>query len=160
MVSIRGEVVAMSITRLFKTKSGLGACAVGLCMLMAQPCFAQQAACVNLLWGSGYAAWMGVRLGDSYYWSSGAAYPVGEYRCVRLPVPGMVDGAPYSVVVSAALGRSKVPCSPEPARYHSNDSNSVSYNAWGTTLDVKCQMPLPPPPSAADQPMTPSKEPP
>jgi hypothetical protein len=108
-------------------------------MLVAQPCFAQSAACVNLLVGAGYAAWMGVHFGDSYYWSS--SFPIGQTRCIKLPVSGMVNGAPYTVVVSAVLGSSKVLCTPIPSPYMSSDKNSVTYNAWGTTLNVKCQMP-------------------
>ncbi|MFN4088188.1 MAG: hypothetical protein ACK4QW_03980 [Alphaproteobacteria bacterium] len=53
----------------------------------------------------------------------------------------MVDGAPYSVVVSAVLGSSKVPCTPDPSPYSSGNTSSVVYNAWGTTLNVHCQMP-------------------
>lgn len=146
----------MNITKLSNTKTGLGVCGVGLCMLVAQPCVAQTAACVNLLVGAGYAAWMGVKLGDSITWSS--SFPIGQSRCVKLPVPGMVNGAPYTVVVSAFLGSSKVPCTPPPSPYSSNDSNSVTYNAWGTVRDVKCQMPGVGNVGSADVPITPSKE--
>ena len=103
------------------------------------PAMAQSAACVNLLVGAGYAAWMGVKFGDSIYWSS--SFPIGQNRCVQLPVKGMVDGAPYSVVVSAVLGSSKVPCTPDPSPYSSSNRSSVVYNAWGTTLNVHCEMP-------------------
>ena len=145
----------MSITRLLNTKIGLAACGAGLCLLSAQPSFSQSSACVNLLAGAGYSAWMAVHFGDSYYWSS--SFPIGQSRCVALPVSGMVNGAPYTVVVSAALGSSKVACTPSPSSYSSNDTNSVTYNAWGTSLNVKCQMP-----SAnlefSEVPVTPSKE--
>lgn len=123
----------------------LSACAVattfGAAMLASPPARAQSAACVNLLAGAGYAAWMGVKFGDSFYWSD--SFPIGQYRCVKLPVSGMVDNAPYSVVVSAVLGSSKVECKQAPSPFNSKDSNSVVYNAWGTTLNVSCQMPQP-----------------
>jgi len=124
-------------------KSGLkallaaGAFAAGA--LAHQPAQAQSAACVNLLAGAGYAAWMGVKFGDSFYWSD--SFPIGQYRCVKLPVSGMVDNAPYTVVVSAMAGSSKVECKQAPSPYSSKDTNSVVYNAWGRTLNVSCQMP-------------------
>lgn len=147
----------MSPKKLLNVKSNLAICAVALGTLAAQPCAAQTAACVNLLAGAGYSAWMAVKFGDSFYWSD--SFPIGQHRCINLPVSGMVNGAPYSVVVSAVLGSSKVPCTPAPAPYSSSDTNTVSYNAWGTTLNVTCQMP-----SAANsisanaQPVGPSKE--
>ena len=146
----------MNITQLLSTKTRLGICGVGLCVMVAQPCIAQTAACVNLLVGAGYAAWMGVKFGDSIYWSP--SFAIGQNQCVKLPVSGMVNGAPYSVVVSAVLGSSKVPCTPTPSPYSSNDRNSVSYNAWGTTLNVTCQMPGLGEMGAAEAPITPSKE--
>jgi hypothetical protein len=82
---------------------------------------------------------MGVKFGDSFYWSG--SFPIGQTRCIGLPVSGMVNGAPYNVVVSAVLGSSKVVCTPPPSPYSSSDTNSVSYNAWGTTFNVTCEMP-------------------
>jgi len=112
---------------------------LGLGVSFAQPAAAQSAACVNLLVGAGYSAWMAVKFADGFTWSS--SFPIGQTRCITLPVNGMVDGAPYEVVVSAALGSSKVPCTPAPGTYSSSNTNSVVYNAWGTTLSVKCEMP-------------------
>lgn len=145
----------MNAGRLLNAKAAAGALGFGLCMFATQSSFAQSAACVNLLVGAGYAAWMGVHFGDSYYWSG--SFPIGQSRCVSLPVPGMVNGAPYTVVVSAVLGQSKVRCTPNPSPYSSSDTNTVTYNAWGGTQSVKCQMP------SADQSFsdvapTPSKE--
>ena len=120
-------------------RNTLAACGLGIGLLAAPPASAQSAACVNLLVGAGYAAWMAVHFGDSYYWSS--SFPIGQNRCIKLPVSGMVDGAPYTVVVSAVLGSSKVPCKPAPSPYSSKNTNSIVYNAWGTTLNVKCEMP-------------------
>ena len=137
----------------FRLKDAAIAGAVGLSVLAGQPAAAQSAACVNLLAGAGYAAWMGVKFGDSFYWSS--SFPIGQYRCVRLPVSGMVNGAPYNVVVSAVLGSSKVQCNQQPSPYSSADTNSVVYNAWGTTLNVHCQMPTT---DASDSSVTPTSE--
>ncbi|MGB7045484.1 MAG: hypothetical protein WBD65_11435 [Methylocella sp.] len=99
---------------------------------------------------------MGVRLGDSYYWSP--SFAIGQTQCIKLPVSGMVNGAPYTVVVSAVLGSSKVLCTPPPSPYSSSDTNTVSYNAWGTTLNVKCQMPGGGAAAAGAAAITPSKE--
>lgn len=128
----------MRVLKLFNVKACLGIFAFGIGVMAAQPSYAQSAACVNLLVGAGYAAWMGVKLGDSTYWSS--SFPIGQHRCVQLPVKGMVNGAPYSVVVKAVLGESKT-CTPAPSAYSSSNTNSVVYNAWGTTQSVKCEMP-------------------
>lgn len=95
----------MNLTKLFNTRTTSGVFAAGLCMLVAQPCFAQSKACVNLLVGAGYAAWAGVHFGDSYYWTG--SFGIGSTGCVTLPVSGMVDGAPYNVVVSAVLAAAK-----------------------------------------------------
>ena len=125
--------------RLLCLSAALSAAVLGPALFAAAPAQAQSAACVNLLAGAGYAAWMGVKFGDSFYWSD--SFPIGQYRCVKLPVSGMVDNAPYTVVVSAVLGSSKVECKQAPSPYNSKDSNSVVYNAWGTTLNVSCVMP-------------------
>jgi len=143
----------IKLKKLLNLRTNLAICAVGLGTLAAQPCEAQTRACVNLLVGAGYAAWMAVKFGDSFYWSP--SFAIGQTQCIGLPVSGMVNGAPYSVVVSAVLGASKVPCTPAPSPYSSSDTNAVVYNAWGTTLNVSCQMPGL---GAADVGATPSKE--
>ena len=152
--------MVMSITKLSNTRTRLGLCASGICLLAVQPSFAQSAACVYLEPGAGYAAWMAVNFGDSYYWSP--SFPIGQHQCIKLPVSGMVNGAPYTVVVSAVLGSSKVLCTPAPAPYSSSDTNSVVYNAWGTTFNVSCKMPsfgaAAEGAGAAVAPLTPSKE--
>ncbi|TFF18382.1 hypothetical protein E3C22_21670 [Jiella endophytica] len=104
----------------------------------APPAAAQTAACVNLLVGAGYSAWMGVQVGKGITWSS--SFPIGKTRCIRLPVEGMVQGTPYSVIVSAALGK-RVTCSPDNLTYSSSTPYSVVFNAWGTSLSPKCAMP-------------------
>jgi hypothetical protein len=146
----------MYIKNLLNIRTSLAICAVGVGALAAQPAAAQSKACVSLLAGAGYAAWMAVKFGDSFYWSS--SFPIGQTRCIDLPVSGMVDGAPYSVVVSAVLGSSKVACTPPPSPYSSSNTNSLSYLAWGTTLNVKCEMPGSEIGATTDIGATPSKE--
>ncbi len=142
-----------NIAALFKVRP-LGACGAGLSLLIAQPCVAQKAACVNLLAGAGYATWMGVEFGNTRYWSE--SFAIGQYGCVKLPVPGMADGAPYKVIIYPVLGHTFY-CTPVPSPYSSKDRNAVTYNAWGTALDAVCEMPFGTPSSAAMA-ITPSKE--
>jgi hypothetical protein len=141
--SLQKDIIAMQVDPSLASfvRKTLTLCAAGgaLWVSVAAPVHAQSAACVNLLLGAGYAAWMGVHVGDSYHWSS--SFPVGQSRCIKLPVQGMVNGAPYTVVVSAVLGSSKVPCTPEPSAWSSSNANSVSYNASGSSFRVKCRMP-------------------
>jgi hypothetical protein len=129
----------MHITRLSSFASTAAVAALAVSILAPKPAEAQSAACVNLLAGAGYAAWMGVEFAGTYHWSS--SFPIGQTRCIKLPVKDMVDGNTYRVVVSAVLGSSKVKCTPEPSPYSSSNKNSVVYNAWGTTLNVHCEMP-------------------
>jgi hypothetical protein len=77
-----------------------------------QPAAAQSAACVDLLVGAGYAAWMAVKLADDF--TSSSSFPIGDIRCINLPVNGMVGGAPYKVVASIVLGSGKALCTPTP----------------------------------------------
>ncbi|MEY6431232.1 hypothetical protein ABC977_02290 [Thioalkalicoccus limnaeus] len=129
----------MQIFRCSSFAAAAAAAALAVTVLAPKPAEAQSAACVNLLVGAGYAAWMGVEFAGTYHWSS--SFPIGQHRCIKLPVKDMVDGNTYRVVVSAVLGSSKVPCTPEPSPYSSSNTSSVVYNAWGTTLNVHCEMP-------------------
>lgn len=112
---------------------------LGLSAATASPAKAQSAACVYLQPGAGYSAWMAVRYDGDYYWSS--SFPIGQHRCKELPVGDMSEGDNYGVVVSAALGQSKVSCKPTPDPYNPDDSKSLVYHAWGQTLNVHCKMP-------------------
>lgn len=117
----------------FMTKSLFAvACVIGM-----QSAHAQKSACVYLEPGAGYAAWMRVVSGSfATDWSS--SFPIGQTRCQSLdPIK---DGQEFTVQVSAVLGSSKVPCSPKMKKISNSDA-SVVYHAWGTTLNVKCQMP-------------------
>jgi hypothetical protein len=145
--------VMKNIAELFKA-GPLGACCIGLPLLIAQPCAAQQAVCVNLLFGSGYATWMAVEFNNTRYWSK--SFPVCQYDCVKLPVPGMVDGAPYKVIIYPVLGHTWN-CTPNPTPYSSKAWYSLTYHASGTVQDAVCEMPFGTPSSDATA-MTPSKE--
>lgn len=116
-------------------------CAVvlGLGGLMAvSPAHAQSSACVYLQPGAGYAAWIRVVSGSfESAWSS--SFPIGQHRCVDLrPI---ADGAKYTVQISAVLGSSKVHCKPDNQTRVAAQSGSITYLAWGTTLNVHCEMP-------------------
>ena len=114
---------------------------VSICVLgfaaFAAPAAAQEQACVNLLVGGGYAAKM--RINAGYYqteWSS--TFPIGQSMCQDLK--GLAPGQPYSVEVWAMWGSQKI-CTPSHLKYDPNAPNKTVYNAWGTTLDIKCEMP-------------------
>ncbi len=113
-----------------------GALLLGL-VLIASPARAQSAACVYLQPGAGYAAWMQVVSGSfESAWSD--LFSIGQYRCIALAP--IADGAEFTVRISALLGSSKVPCTPS-LRRNSAFTGNVTYNAWGTTLNVRCVMP-------------------
>lgn len=121
------------------------AVAVSICFLglaaLATPAEAQQQACVNLLVGGGYAAKMTIIVGDGAYqreWSS--TFPIGQSMCQDLKGTGLTAGQRYSVKVWAMLGKEKV-CTPSDLKYDPDVTNKTVYNAWGTTLDIKCEMP-------------------
>lgn len=116
--------------------------------------FAQQSACVSLLVGAGYAAWMRVVSGDyATDWSD--SFPIGQTRCKSLAA--IADGQPYTVQISAVLGSSKVPCQPANLKRVASVPGSVTYQAWGTTLNVKCEMPSADGVSNADTSVMPNK---
>lgn len=108
----------------------------GLACLMPAAAHAQNSACVNLLVGAGYAAKMNV------YWSGGStgwsgAFAIGQTKCQSLS--GVPVGAQYTVEVYAILGKT-VDCNPHPLTKVNGGPNAV-FNAWGTTLNVHCEMP-------------------
>ena len=102
-----------------------------------QQASAQANACVSLLVGAGYAAKMRVVAGSFHTdWSS--SFPIGKTVCQSLK--GVGDGVKFSVEVSAVLGETKT-CTPSNiARVAASPSNVV-FQAWGTTLNVKCEEP-------------------
>ncbi len=119
-------------------KFGLTLGIVGLLMLPARVAFAQQEACVSLLVGAGYAAWMRVVSGEyASTWSD--LFNIGQTRCKSLDAIG--DGQPFTVQLSALLGSSQVPCQPDNIPHVSSSTSSVTFQAWGTTLNIKCHMP-------------------
>lgn len=98
---------------------------------------AQSAACVHLLVGAGYAAKMRVVAGSFHTdWSD--SFAIGQTKCQSLS--GVGDGIAFSVEVSAILGKTKT-CTPSDITRVASSKSSVTFQAWGTTLDVKCQEP-------------------
>jgi hypothetical protein len=122
--------------RLLTTASILAGMACAL-SLSATPAAAQNASCVNLLVGAGYAAKMRVVWnGGSTDWSG--SFPIGKAMCASLT--GVPSGATFSTEVHAILGKT-VTCSPDNVVYNPSVPSNVVYNAWGTTLSPKCQEP-------------------
>ena len=107
---------------------------VGLCLLPGMAWSATEA-CVSLLVGAGYAAEMRIKSGDfKTDWSS--SFPIGKTKCQSLS--GVPVGGTYTVEIKAILGKTKN-CSP--SIVHSEGQGSITFQAWGTTLSPKCQMP-------------------
>ena len=111
-------------------------CAVALAPAMV----AQTQACVSLLVGAGYAAQMQVCQGTpgglNLCQSWTGTFPIGQTRCQPLV---MAVGQSFYVNNHAWWGDTVV-CSPAP-QTRSDFSGSVTFQAWGTTLSPKCQMP-------------------
>jgi len=98
---------------------------------------AQANACVALLVGAGYAAEMRVVSGSFHTdWSS--SFPIGKTVCQ--PLAGVSDGNKFSVEVHAILGKTKT-CTPDNVTRVAASTSNVTYQAWGTTLSVKCEEP-------------------
>lgn len=105
--------------------------------LFSTPMQAQAAdsACVSLLVGAGYAAKMRIESGDfKTDWSK--SFPIGKTVCQSLD--GVPVGSPFTVQVQAVMGKTKA-CTPNIT--HSTGAGSITFQAWGTTLNVKCTMP-------------------
>ena len=98
---------------------------------------AQANACVSLLVGAGYAAKMRVVSGKFHTDWSGS-FPIGQTKCQ--PLDGVGDGNKFSVEVSAVLGETKT-CKPSDIVRVAASKSSVTMQAWGTTLSVKCEEP-------------------
>lgn len=97
--------------------------------------YAADAACVALKAGAGYAAKMRIVSGDfKTDWTG--SFPIGQTRCQSLE--GVPVGSDFTVQVQAVLGKTK-DCTPNIK--HSEGAGSITFEAWGTTLNVKCQMP-------------------
>lgn len=101
------------------------------------PALAQSRACVHLLVGAGYAAQMRIVSGSfATQWSD--SFPIGRTMCQSLN--DVSDGKTFTVEVHAVLGQTKK-CSPENVRRVAASTSSVTFQAWGTTLNVSCQEP-------------------
>ncbi|MEO7935955.1 MAG: hypothetical protein ABIR27_06830 [Dokdonella sp.] len=98
---------------------------------------AQANACVSLLVGAGYAAKMRVVSGSFHTdWSD--SFAIGKTKCQ--PLAGVGNGKPFSVEVSAVLGKTKT-CTPDNVIRVEESTSNVVYQAWGSTLSVKCEEP-------------------
>jgi len=98
---------------------------------------AQANACVSLLVGAGYAAKMRVVSGSFHTdWSD--TFAIGKTKCQ--PLAGVGNGKPFSVEVSAVLGKTKT-CTPDNVIRVEASTSNVVYQAWGSTLSVKCEEP-------------------
>ncbi len=92
-------------------------------------------ACVSLLVGAGYAAEMRIVSGNfKTAWSS--SFPIGKTVCQ--PLQGVPFGQDYTVEVKAILGETK---SCAPSVRQTQGPGSITFQAWGTTLNVHCEMP-------------------
>ncbi len=120
-----------SLSRLFLATAVLGIA------LSSAPASAQSAACVHLLVGAGYAAKMHVVSGTFHTdWSS--SFPIGQTKCQ--PLDGVGDGQTFSVQVKADLGETQT-CTPANIVRVAASKSSVTFQAWGTTLNVHCEEP-------------------
>jgi hypothetical protein len=98
---------------------------------------AQANACVSLLVGAGYAAEMRVVSG-SFHTDWSGSFAIGKTKCQSLS--GVGNGNKFSVEVSAILGKTKT-CTPDNVVRVASSTSNVTYQAWGTTLSVKCEEP-------------------
>jgi len=102
---------------------------------LALPALAQKEACVHLKVGAGYVAKMRIVSGDFHTDWSGS-FAINDTKCQSLD--GVAIGNEFSVQVDAVAGKT-VTCKPSLKR--ASGDASVTYEAWGTTLKPKCEMP-------------------
>jgi len=110
-------------------------------MMMASSVFAQEKVCVNLLVGAGYAAKLKVWVNWKLVKETGS-FAIGQQKCITLSelAPAGTSITPGTRIVTsiqAYLGQEKA-CTPAPFYYDPKRVDNVIYNAWGTTLNVKC----------------------
>ncbi len=103
-------------------------------MLMVSSVEAQQAACVYLQPGAGYAAEMRVT-SASWQTNWSGSFAIGSTKCQ--PLANLASGASYTVEVKAIMGETKS-CSPQ-VPYNPGYTGNITYFASGSTLSVKCQ---------------------
>jgi hypothetical protein len=106
-------------------------------LLSSAPALAQSRACVQLLVGAGYAAEMRI-VSDKFHTDWSSSFAIGSTVCQ--PLDGVGDGMKFSVEVKAILGKT-VTCKPSDAVRVAASKSSVTFQAWGTTLNVKCEEP-------------------
>ncbi|MEA5470869.1 hypothetical protein [Spirulina sp. 06S082] len=95
--------------------------------------------CVSLLVGAGYAAEMRTEInisGNVLYTEWSGSFPIGKTECQDISfVP---EGSTFVAQVHAILGETK-PCNPTITQ--AGGVGSAVWQANGTTLNVKCNMP-------------------
>lgn len=102
---------------------------------------AQQKGCVYLQPGAGYSAKMRIRIGTEgnySYTSWSSTFNIGKSRCQSLD--GVSNGGVFSVQVKANAGKTKT-CTPADLTRNTSVVGNAIFNAWGTTLNVKCKQP-------------------
>lgn len=114
--------------------TGIGMAGV---LVLTGPAAAQVKACVYLQPGAGYSAKMRIVWGTNGSTSWSSDFPIGKSQCQTL-AGNVPPNTPYSTQVKADLGKTKT-CTPDNVNYDPNDQKNAVWNAWGTTLSVKCQ---------------------
>jgi hypothetical protein len=118
-----------------KTRNIVSLSASALFLIIPLQTYAAEDACVSLLVGAGYAAEMRIVSGDfKTDWSG--SFPIGKTKCQSLD--GVPVGKKFTVEVHAILGKTE---SCTPSITHSEGEGSITFQAWGTTLNVHCEMP-------------------
>lgn len=111
---------------------------IGMTALQVDRAQAQSRACVHLLVGAWYAAEMRVVSGAFHTdWSTG--FPIGQTICQ--PLSGVGDGHAFTVEVLAIAGKTSQ-CQPRNVVRIAASKSSVTFQAWGTTLNVQCEEPI------------------
>ena len=101
--------------------------------------YAYDKSCVSLLVGAGYAARMRTQInlpGGTVYTEWTGSFPIGQTRCQD--VGWVPPGASFVAEVNAVLGETKT-CTPGITQ--AGGPGSAVWQAWGTTLNVRCEMP-------------------
>jgi len=93
-------------------------------------------ACVRINVGAGFSGWMRIRYSTiNSDWSP--IFNIGHTECMIMDNTQI--GLPFRVEFEAFAGEHKY-CTPEGMIFDKNSHNYV-FEAWGTTLNVKCQEP-------------------
>lgn len=115
-------------------------------VMMSSAAFAQEKVCVNLLVKAGYAAYIEAKVGNLPATSSSksTSFAIGQKKCITIkdlipPDVTVNQGTPITVILHPYGGRKAgIECTPSKIAYDANRTDSLIYNAWGTTLSPKC----------------------